>query len=177
MNWANLEGVMLILARMVALALTSALAMAESQDSAPAATPAPSRISLVCIGAGAANRQTNGTVSTWNSDGDQAWPNVVGNRSVPFDDQVNLWIEGQDGRIRMPRAMLPPIRGGENGWFKIKAVEVGENEITGSVAVNAFNNPKMRIDRITGAISISGEAGDYSGRCSPYNPENVQRAF
>ena len=61
----------------------------------------------------------------------------------------------------MPRSMLPPIRGGEDGWFKIKSIEVSDREITGSVAVNAFNNPKLRVDRYTGAISLSGKAGDF----------------
>ena len=141
------------------------------------AQEAPQRLDLVCLGAGAANRQSNTTVNAWDSYGGYGSANVVGNRSVPFDDQVNLWIEGDEGRIRMPRAMLPLIRGGEDGWFKIKSIEKGENEITGSVAVNILNNPKLRIDRITGAISISGKAGDYSGRCQRYDPETVERAF
>ena len=135
------------------------------------------RMDLVCLGAGAANRPTNTVVSGWDSQGNYGSANVVGNRTVPFDDQVNLWIEGGEGRIRMPRAMLPPIRGGEAGWFKIKSIEITENEIRGSVAVNVLNNPKLRIDRITGSISISGKAGDYSGRCRSYDPDTVQRAF
>jgi hypothetical protein len=28
-----------------------------------------------------------------------------------------------------------------------------------------MNNPKVYIDRVTGTISISGRAGDYSGQC------------
>jgi hypothetical protein len=96
---------------------------------------------------------------------------------VPFEDQVNLWINGDEGRLRLPRAMLPAIRGGEDGWFKVKSIKITENEITGSVAVNLVNNPKLRIDRVTGAISISGKAGDYSGRCERYDPATVQRAF
>jgi len=77
----------------------------------------------------------------------------------------------------MPRAMLPAIRGGENGWFQIRSIEINRSEITGSIAVNVLNNPKLRIDRVTGAISISGKAGDYAGRCTKYDPETVERAF
>lgn len=135
------------------------------------------RLDLVCLGAGAANRPTSSTVTAWDSEGNYGSANVVGNRTVPFDDQVNLWIDGGEGRIRMPRAMLPPIRGGEDGWFKVKSIEITDNEITASVAVNLINNPKLRIDRITGNISISGKAGDYSGRCQRYDPDTVQRAF
>lgn len=135
------------------------------------------RFDLVCLGAGSANRAASATVNAWDSYGGYGSANIVGNRVVPFDDQVNLWVENGDGRIRMPRAMLPVVRGGENGWFKLKSVEITENEITASVAVNVINNPKLRIDRLTGAISISGKAGDYSGRCAKYDPENVERKF
>ncbi len=166
---------MRVLSVLVAAAIGPASALA--QDASQTVPPAPSRLDLVCLGAGSANQATSSTLNAWNSDGDYVGANVIGNRSVPFDDQVNLWIEGQDGRIRMPRAMLPPIRGGENGWFKIKSIQVTENEITGSVAVNFMNNPKLRIDRVTGSISLSGKAGDYSGRCSRYDPASVRRAF
>lgn len=170
------ENIMPKLAQLAVYVALLCPTIAKAQD-ASAATSAPAQFNLVCIGAGSANRVTSGTVNAWNSNGDYASANVIGNRSVPFDDQVNISIDGHEGRIRMPRAMLPPIRGGENGWFKIKSIAISENEITGSVAVNFMNNPKLRIDRITGAISLSGKAGDYSGRCSPYNPESVQRAF
>jgi hypothetical protein len=141
------------------------------------ANDALQRLDLVCLGTGAATRQTNTTVNAWDSDGGYGSANGVGNRSVPFDDQVNLWVDGDEGRLRMPRAMLPSIRGGEDGWFKVKSIKITQNEITGSVAVNLVNNPKLRIDRVTGAISISGKAGDYSGRCERYDPATVQRAF
>lgn len=144
---------------------------------AEAAQPASSRIDLVCMGAGSANRPTNTFAYGMNNYGESGWANIVGNRSVPFDDQVNLWVEGAEGQVRMPRSMLPPIRGGQDGWFQIKSIRITDNEITGSVGVNPFNNPKLRIDRITGNISLSGKAGDYSGRCSKYDPSTVQRAF
>lgn len=144
---------------------------------AEAVQPAPSRIDLVCMGAGSANRQTRTFAYGMTSNGDSGWANVVGNRTVPFDDQVNLWIDGAEGQVRMPRSMVPPLHGGSGGWFKIKSLRVTENEITGSVGVNFANRPKIRIDRITGNISISGKVGDYSGRCSKYDPATVQRAF
>ena len=77
----------------------------------------------------------------------------------------------------MPRVMLPAIRGGDNGWFKLKSVVVTDREITASVAVNALNNPKMRLDRMTGSISLSGTAGDYTIGCEMYDPESTVRKF
>lgn len=97
--------------------------------------------------------------------------------SVPFADQVNLWIEGDEGRLRMPRTMLPPIRGGDDGWFKIKDLKVTADEITGSIAVNFINNPKMIMDRRTGLVRISGKAGDYIGACDRYVPSSMPQRF
>jgi hypothetical protein len=73
--------------------------------------------------------------------------------------------------------MLPAFRGGEDGWFKLGNIEIKENEITASVRVNFINNPKLRIDRYTGAISISGKAGDYAGGCQHFVPEVAERQF
>lgn len=139
---------------------------------------AASPLHLVCIGAGSASRVTSIYGQAWSSNGTSAWGQVIGNKDVPFDDQVNIEL-GDDGlgRIRMPRAMLPPIRGGKDGWFEVKDVVKGQDEITGTVQVNVFNSPKMRIDRIRGHISLSGKAGDYAGVCQPYDPTTVQRAF
>lgn len=61
--------------------------------------------------------------------------------------------------------MLPPIRGGDNGWFKLKNVKSDERSITASAAVNVINSPKVHIDTVTGTISINGKAGSYSGQC------------
>ena len=144
---------------------------------ASSAEDAPGKINLICGGGGSANQVASATVNSWDSDSGHGSAQVLGTRSVGFDDQVSLWIDGDEGRLRMPRAMLPALRGGEDGWFKLKSIKFKENEITGSVAVNVLNNPKFRIDRYTGAISISGKAGDYSGHCEPYDPEAAERKF
>lgn len=135
------------------------------------------RLDLVCLGQGSANKQTSSSAYVTDNYGNSAWGNVVGNRSVPFADQVNLWIEGDEGRLRMPRSMLPPLRGGEDGWFKIKDLSVTDDEITGSVAVNFINNPKMIIDRRTGLIRLSGKGGDYIGECERFVPSAMSQRF
>lgn len=135
------------------------------------------RLDLVCLGRGSANKPTSSTAYVTDNYGNSASANVMGNRSVPFADQVNLWIEGSDGRIRIPRTMLPPLRGGEDGWFKIKKLQISESEITGSIAVNVINNPKLTIDRRTGLIRLSGKAGDYVGECQRYTPSDMPQKF
>lgn len=152
----------------IPLALVGSVVMAQE---------APQSVSLICGGAGSANRQTTTTAFGFDNYGNSATGTAFGQRSVGFDDQVMVEIAGNTGRIRMPRAMLPIVRGGKDGWFEIKDIRWGENEITGSVAVNPFNNPKLRLDRIQGHIGLSGKAGDFSGRCEPYDPARVERKF
>ena len=151
------------------------------------------RLDLMCFGGGSANKtdivtvdgehstsgsfHTNGgTFGSYSGSGSSS-ATILAPRSQAFDDQVSLFIENGQGRVRMPRTMLPAIRGGENGWFKLKNVEIKSNEITASVAVNVFSNPKLRLDRFSGTISISGRVGDYTGRCQRFNPQQIQRRF
>jgi len=78
---------------------------------------------------------------------------------------VDIRLFGGDDRIRLPRTLLPPLHGGSDGWFKLKNVKADERSIHASAAVNFMNNPKVYIYRVTGTISISGKADDYSGQC------------
>lgn len=143
-----------------------------------AAEPAAAQaLHLVCAGEGVANKTSVTSGHAQNSNGDFASAQIYGQRAVGFEDQVNIDINDGVGRIRMPRTMLPPIRGGKDGWFELKNLKIGENEITASAAVSILNSPKVRIDRISGMLNISGKSGDFSARCQPYDPENVKRAF
>jgi hypothetical protein len=98
-------------------------------------------------------------------------------RTQSFSDQLDLIIENGDGKIRVPRVMLPLLRGGENGWFKIKNLQVDTDAITASVAINLINNPKLRVDRRTGVVNLSGKAGEFVGQCRKSNPQAEERQF
>lgn len=148
------------------------LAMIASQANAQEGS-----LSLICGGGGSANKVTGATVNAWNGGGDYGGATITGTRSVGFEDQVSLRIEGTEGQLRMPRSMLPPIHGGKDGWFKLKNVKWAEGEITASVAVSLVNNPKVRLDRFTGAISLSGKSGDFTGQCRKFDPATAERAF
>ncbi|HUQ46798.1 MAG TPA: hypothetical protein VM053_00995 [Gemmatimonadaceae bacterium] len=146
-------------------------ALAAAQTVAPQAP-----LNLTCGGAGTANKATastgysNGYVSgnvgtTPFSANGFGTTTVYGMRQQGFEDQVDIRLFSGDDRIRMPRTMLPALHGGSDGWFKLKNVVVDARSIKASAAVNFINNPKVYIDRVTGVISISGKAGDYSGQC------------
>ncbi len=141
-------------------------------------TPASAdTLHLVCLGAGSANRPTSDSVYAYDNNGSSAWGESIGQRTVPFDDQVNIELDEASGKIRMPRAMLPPLHGGEGGWFAIKSIKRSDTEITGTIQVNIINSPKLRLDRVTGRVAINGKSGDYSGECQPYDPASVERKF
>lgn len=133
---------------------------------------------LVCLGQGSGNRAFQSFGSVSDNHGNSAWGQSVGVRAVPFDDQVNIEIaEDGTGRVRMPRMMLPGLRGGKDGWFEIKKVLKTETEISGVVQVNILNSPKLRLDRMQGRVSIQGKSGDYSGKCQSYDPSKAVRQF
>ena len=134
-------------------------------------------LNLTCFGDGTANKVTATRVTgTSNYSGNVGFTpysgnssgsaTVMGHRQQDFADQVDVRLFNGDDRIRMPRTMLPPIRGGKDGWFKLKGVSADARSIRGTAAVNFMNSPKVHIDRVTGTISISGKAGDYVGQCT-----------
>jgi hypothetical protein len=120
---------------------------------------------LTCGGAGAATKVETARAFGGDSNGNTGWATLQHRGSQDFEDQVDLIIDGENSRIRLPRVMLPPIHGGDGGWFKLKGVRVEPTHITGSAAINVINSPKVFVDRQTGRISIDGKAGHYSGQC------------
>ena len=157
----------------------------REQDQTTASIEEGGELHLVCFGAGAANRPDvrsgSGTFSAAGSDGSFASGNAsatsYGTRSQNFEDQVTLTISLEEGRLRMPRTMLPVVRGGQDGWFELRNIEVEQGELRASVAVNFMNRPRLRLDRYTGSISISGRSGDYSGQCERIDHERQERQF
>lgn len=151
----------------------------QARDTAPAGPSVEEGgvLSLMCFGGGSANKTTSATAWGWSSNGTSGTATILGERSQGFDDQVSLHIQGNEGKLRMPRTMLPTVHGGDDGWFKLHDIKLKPSEITASIGVNFINNPRLRLDRYTGAISISGRAGDYTGQCRRYDPERMERKF
>lgn len=140
------------------------------------AAAAQQPLNIACFGGGTANKVATATVNSYgnfsgnigttpvygNSSGSAT---VYGTRQQGFDDQVDVRLFGGDDRIRLPRTILPLVHGGNDGWFKLKDVQVDARSIHASAVINFINNPKVYIDRVSGTISISGKAGDYTGQC------------
>ena len=138
-------------------------APAAEQSPQLAAQPAATGqgpLQLTCVGAGTASKASGAMVYGYGG-----WASILKHKDRGFNDQVDIRLFNGDDRIRIPRSMLPGIHGGHDGWFKLQNVVADSRSIRASAGVNAFNNPKIFIDRVTGTISISGKAGDYAGQC------------
>ena len=146
------------------------------------AAVAQAPLNLTCEGEGTANKPAFATINSYgNASGSigttpfsasgNGTSTVTTMRHQDFGDQVDLRLFAGDDRIRMPRTMLPPLHRGADGWFKLKNVTVDDRSIRGSAAVNFANNPKVYIDRVTGTITISGKAGDFTGQCEAMDPQ------
>ncbi|GAA4035749.1 hypothetical protein GCM10022281_15220 [Sphingomonas rosea] len=139
-------------------------------------------LNLTCGGGGTANKAAVATVNSYGSahgsvgttpfgtSGNSA-STVTTTRQQSFADQVDIRLFAGDDRIRLPRTMLPPLHGGSDGWFKLKNVTADDRSIRASAGVNFMNNPKVYIDRLTGTITISGKAGDFTGQCQAVDPQ------
>lgn len=153
---------------MLEIVLAMALAGAEAQ---------PLQLNLVCIGGGTQRKPSTVTGQVSTSNGNWASGSVTGWRENDFADAVRIEIAGEGGRIRIPQTMLPPLRGGKNGWMTLRNVQAGLDEITAVATINLFNKAKLRIDRITGTLSMTVLQGQFAGQCQAYDPATVQRAF
>lgn len=132
---------------------------------------------LICGGGGTAHdtRSTNAYAS--DSSGNSATATIVSRQDREFEDQVNIEIQNGEGRIRLPRTMLPAIHGGDNGWMRLSDIHETNEEITAHAVVNPISHPDVRIDRISGTVSISGRIGHFSGQCENYDPTTIERRF
>jgi hypothetical protein len=155
----------------MAFSILALVAAAAAQTAAPQAP-----LDLTCTGAGTANKATAHTAYSFGSvqghvgttpvyGTGSGTTTVYGTRQEGFEDQVDIRLFSGDDRIRLPRMMLPPLHGGTDGWFKLKDVKSDARTIRAEAQINFLNHPKIYIDRVTGTISISGKAGDYSGEC------------
>lgn len=135
------------------------------------------QLHLVCVGAGTGTSHSTSTGSVRDSSGDTSTVTIDQPGTISFSDQLDIDIDGVEGRIRLPRPMIPPINSGKDGWFKLRDVQTSDREIVGKAKVNLLNSPKVRLDRMTGRVQISGWGMTFSGDCTTYDPAATQRRF
>lgn len=83
-----------------------------------------------------------------------------------FSGSANIEISGNSVRIKLPHELVPPLNKAQDGWFTLENTFVGDKEISGVLHLNAFNKPKVHIDRVTGQLSLSSGFQDFNGSCN-----------
>ncbi|WP_156416993.1 hypothetical protein [Sphingopyxis sp. H050] len=91
--------------------------------------------------------------------------------------RVDRFLIEEPGRIRLPKALVPPINAGgdDQHWWQLTDLVTTSDQIEAKYKLNGLNHPKLRIDRTTGEIVIKGFGQDFHGRCDPVDPG--QRRF
>ncbi|MBM3114533.1 hypothetical protein [Jeongeupia naejangsanensis] len=141
----------------------SAFALLASQ-----ASLADSTVRLLCQGSGTVteNQSSVGT-ELGGKDNDHSKmtvTNTSGHRT--FSGAATVEINGNAVRFQIPQEMLPGLNNAHEGWLTMDQPFVGEKEITGVLALNFLNKPKVRIDRTTGLLTLNGGYSSFSGACT-----------
>lgn len=137
-------------------------------------------VTLLCTGSGSVKETETTYVNQRVRSGDEkssGFGTVQSTVSKSFNGTAYVEIVEPFARIRPPNAMVPTLSSGEDGWFEIKKLEITENEITGVVRFNVLNKPKLRIDRLTGIMTLEGGLSSFEGECEPYDPETAKKRF
>ncbi len=159
----------------VALLASPVLAQNSPQDIEESnGAPQPeNEMLLVCDGSTftvAPTSQTNALIT--DNSGYMASGSVTSSRPASVGFQVRLRIIGGVAEMNIPAIAAPTISNGNGGWYKVKDLKIGENEISGKIRMNWFDSSIFRIDRRTGQITSEG---GFSGTC---RKEDLQkRAF
>jgi hypothetical protein len=106
------------------------------------------------------------SVNSRNAEGGRSNSTAIVRRDRPFSEQAEVELYGSGGRIR-----LPAFRSGNDAWIDLRNVAFTANEITAS----ADHGMRMRIDRVSGAISVDGSRGTFGGRCEVFNSSGPQK--
>ena len=80
---------------------------------------------------------------------------------------VVVEISGGNGRIDLPRQMVPIVHGGgDESWWPLYDLTVGDKGISARFRLNFVNAPRVTIDRMTGDIQIRGIGkSSFAGNC------------
>lgn len=138
----------------------------------------PVDLGLVCFGDGTRNGISSETTWTWNAERDRYEHNLRNQSTTEIFEaslMIQIWSDG--GRIRLPRALIPPINSrGNQGWWELYDVVVSPDTIRATYRLNGLNKPRLVIDRRSGRITVQGTSSyGFRGSCDVIGQE--QRRF
>jgi hypothetical protein len=94
---------------------------------------------------------------------------------ITVDNALLVDIEGDRGRIRMPRILRQPSSV-DVGWRTLHEIRVDEHLVSGHFEVSLWNRPSVVIDRVSGHVDLVGFRGyAFHGDCAAYDPNDDRR--
>ena len=129
-------------------------------------------IALICYGQGDKLTTQSQTGYQWDDDKRKYVPKSGFELThQDYSTSVTIEIDGERGRIRPAKNMVPPLRsGGEDGWYDINNLSISRDMIRGEFRFNGANKPKLTIDRRAGHITLDGLT-KFSGTCTPLDAD------
>jgi hypothetical protein len=152
-------------AALTALLLAAAPATAQPAQDRPVGDERESLL-LICWGEGKKPTSTVSPGYAWNSDSNKFVPKTyVHSSTQKFDSEVQVAFEGDEGRIHLPKKLIPSTNsGGSNGWWPLSDIRMTPETIKAHYRMNSMNKPKVEIDRRSGRIKIDG-IEKFKGEC------------
>ncbi|HEY0622961.1 hypothetical protein [Sphingomonas sp.] len=140
----------------------------------------PISLGLVCFGEGQKPGAANRWGWQWNWDsGRYDFGNRTQLTTQQFDASVMIQLWDGGGRIRLPRALIPPIHSGgstRDGWWDLYDVSQDRGQIRATYRLNGPNRPRVTIDRRSGRIRIQGIYNyGFNGSCDTIDGARHQR--
>lgn len=125
-------------------------------------------IALICYGEGEKLTNEYRSGYEWDSDKRRYKPRSGYELTTKdYETSVTVQIDGERGRIRPAKNMLPPLHSNnDDGWYDISNLEVSRDMIRGQFKLNGLNRPKLSIDRRTARITLDGLTS-FNGSCDP----------
>lgn len=129
-------------------------------------------LSLACDGRASVSGAETASAQTTDSNGYTSTSTVNVPTTYSAAERLRVEFKGDTGRILIPRMILPALRTGGmgDGWWELREVEIGESTISSRFVLNFLNKPKVKIDRTTGDIDISGMGIAFRGVCEKIDP-------
>lgn len=123
-------------------------------------------LQLHCPGSGVAIDIENSTVVGRDSDHNRSTSVVQTHKNRNFQGAVELKVEMGGAKIRIPPGMYPAIyTSDKNDWLPVKDISMNEREIRGNFKITILSRPDVRIDRVTGEITVSDSSVNFTGSC------------
>ena len=138
----------------------------------------PVELGLVCFGDGRRPAVASSYRWTWNSRRNRYdYDRGVELTSEYVDASLMMQIWPGGGRIRLPRSLIPPINSrGNDGWWDLYDVGMGQDVITAKYRLNGLNKPLIRIDRRSGQITVQGtNPYQFRGTCDVMDGRDQRR--